>query len=149
MKAKEQRSWTVEKVVGHLVEIRVNRLDSIEEVKRFSDAIQRTAAATPDAILIVDLRTPVVFPQPVTSAVADLMTRANKVRKKTAILLAGEHAVFSMQLGRLVRQVGDPKRQTFNDPDEMLAWLADVLTDAEKKRAKEFTGSHKGLSTAS
>src|SRR3954469_10856998 len=149
MKAKEQRSWTVEKVVGHLVEIRVNRLDSIEEVKRFSDAIQRTAASTPDAVLIVDLRTPVVFPQPVTSAVAELMTRANKVRKKTAILLAGEHAVFSMQLGRLVRQVGDPKRQTFSDPDEMLTWLNDALTDAEKKRAREFTGAHKGLSTAS
>jgi anti-anti-sigma regulatory factor len=90
MKAKEQRSWTVEKVVGHLVEIRVNRLDSIEEVKRFSEAIQRTAASTPDAVLIVDLRTPVVFPQPVTSAVVELMTKANKVRKKTAILLAGE-----------------------------------------------------------
>ena len=149
MKAKEQRSWTVEKVVGHLVEIRVNRLDSIEEVKRFSDAIQRTATSTSDAVLIVDLRTPVVFPQPVTSAVVELMTRANKVRKKTAILLAGEHAVFSMQLGRLVRQVGDPKRQTFSDPDEMLAWLNDALTDVEKKRAKEFAGAHKGLSTAS
>ena len=149
MKAKEQRSWTVEKTVGHLVEIRVNRLDSIDEVKRFSDAIQRTASATPEAVLIVDLRSPVVFPQPVTSAVVELMTKANKIRRKTAIMLAGEHAVFSMQLGRLVRQVADPKRQTFSDPDEMLAWLSDVLTDAEKKRAKEFAGLQKGLSSAS
>lgn len=149
MKTNEQRSWTVEKVVGRLVEIRVLRLDTIEEVKRFSDAIQRAASLTHDAILIVDLRTPVVFPQPVTSAVIELMTRANKVRRKTAILVAGDHAVFSMQLGRLVRQVGDPKRQTFNDPDEMLAWLGDGLTDAEKKRAKAFTSPYKGISTAS
>jgi len=142
MKGKEQRSWTVDKVVGNLVEIRVNRLDSIDDVKRFSDAIVKTAGATPDAILIVDLRTPVVFPQAVTNAVIDLMTRANKVRRKTAILLAGEHAVFSMQLGRLVRQVGDPKRQTFSDPDDMLNWIADSLSDAEKKRAREFSAQH-------
>lgn len=149
MNAKEKRPWTVEKVVGHLVEIRVNRLDTVEEVKRFSDAIVRTASITPDAVLIVDLRTPTIFPQPVAAAVIELMTRTNKVRRKTAMLLASEHAVFSMQLGRLVRAVGDPKRQTFTDPGEMLEWIADSLTDAELKRAREFTGAHKGLSTAS
>ena len=149
MKTKEQRAWTVEKVVGHLVEIRANRLDTIEDVKKFSDAIMRTGASTPDAVLLVDLRTPVVFPQPVAAAVSELMTRANKVRRKTAIMLAGEHAVFSMQLGRLVRQVGDPKRQTFTDVDEALNWLGDSLTDAEKKRARTFLGPNVGLSTAS
>jgi hypothetical protein len=149
MKTKEQRSWTVEKVVGHLVEIRVTRLDSVDEVKKFSDAIVRMGASTPDAVLLVDLRTPVVFPQPVAAAVSDLMTRANKVRRKTAIMLAGDHAVFSMQLGRLVRQVGDPKRQTFNDVDDALTWLGDSLTDAEKRRAKTFLGPSTGLSTAS
>ncbi len=148
MKTKEQRSWTVEKVVGHLVEIRVNRLETVDEVKKFSDAIVRVGASTPDAVLLVDLRTPVVFPQPVAAAVTELMTRANKVRRKTAIMLAGEHAVFSMQLGRLVRQVGDPKRQTFQDVDEALTWLGESLTDAEKKRARSFLGPNKGLSTA-
>jgi hypothetical protein len=77
------------------------------------------------------------------------MTRANKVRRKTAIILAGEHAVFSMQLGRLVRQVGDLKRQTFTDVEDALVWLGDSLTDAEKKRANTFLGPSKGLSTAS
>lgn len=149
MKPKEQKPWTVERNVGHLLEMRVYRFDTVDEVKRFSDAIVRMASATPDAVFIVDLRTPVVFTQAVTTAVAEMMTRANRVRKKTAILLAGEHAVFSMQLGRLVRQVGDPGRQTFTDPDEMLAWVSDVLTDAEKKRAIAFVGSHKRLSTAS
>jgi hypothetical protein len=148
MKTKEQRSWSVEKVVGHLVEIRVTRLDSVEEVKKFSDSIVRISASTPAAVLIVDLRTPVVFPQPVAAAVIDLMTRANKVRQKTAIMLEGGHAVFSMQFGRLVRAVGDPKRQTFTDVDEALAWLGDSLADAEKKRAKTFLGANKGLSTA-
>lgn len=145
----QQRSWTVEKVVGHLVEIKVNRLDTVEEVKKFSDAIVRVGASTPEAVLLVDLRTPVVFPQPVAAAVSELMTRTNKVRRKTAIMLAGEHAVFSMQLGRLVRQVGDPKRQTFNDVQDALTWLGDSLTDAEKKRATTFLGPNRGLSTAS
>jgi hypothetical protein len=149
MKNKEERSWTVEKVVGHLIEVRVRRLDTVEEVKRFADAIVKLASLTPDAVAIVDLRAPVVFPQPVATAVIELMTRATKVRRKTAIMLASEHAVFSMQLGRLVRQVGDAKRQTFNDPNELLSWVSESLTEAEAKRAKEFIGGHKGLSTAS
>jgi len=66
------------------------------------------------------------------------MTKANRVRKKTAILLAPDHVVFGMQFSRLVREIGDPMRQSFTEPDELLAWLSDVLNDAEKKRAKLF-----------
>ena len=146
---KEQKPWTVERVVGHLVEMRVNRFDSTDEVKRFSDAIIKMGSATPDAVFLVDLRTPVIFTQPVASAVIEMMTRANRVRRKTAMLLAGQHAVFGMQLARLVRQVGDPKRQTFTDPVELLAWLSDTLTEAEQKRATVFIGAHTGLSSAS
>jgi hypothetical protein len=149
MKKDAVRPWGVDRVIGHLVEIRVNRLDSIEEVKRFADGIVKAGSVTADAVLLVDLRTPTVFTQPVAAAVTDLMTRANKVRRKTAILLAPEHAVFSMQLGRLVRQVGDPNRQTFTEPESLLTWLADALTEAERKRAREFVGQYKGLSSAS
>jgi hypothetical protein len=49
----------------------------------------------------------------------------------------------------LVRQVGDPKRETFTDPEKMLSWLSDVLSDPEKVRLKEFIGAHAGLSSAS
>jgi hypothetical protein len=149
MKPKEERPWTVEKTVGHLLEMRVNRLQSTDDVKRFADAIVKLAGQTLDAVFIVDLRAPVVFSQVVATALIELMTRANRVRRKTAILYAPEHAVFGMQLTRLVKQVGDPKRQTFTDPEEMLVWLADALTDPEMKRAKTFVGAHKGLSTAS
>jgi len=149
MKPKELKPWTVERVVGHLVEMRVNRLDTTEEVNRFSAAIVKMGSTTPEAVFIVDLRSPVIFTQPVAAAVIELMTRANRVRRKTAMLMAGEHAVFGMQLSRLVRQVGDPKRQTFTDPEEMLAWLSDCLSEAEQKRAVTFVGAHKGLSTAS
>jgi len=149
MKPKELKPWTVERVVGNLVEMRVNRLDTTEEVNRFSAAIVKMGSTTPEAVFIVDLRSPVIFTQPVAAAVIELMTRANRVRRKTAMLMAGEHAVFGMQLSRLVRQVGDPKRQTFTDPEEMLAWLSDCLSEAEQKRAVTFVGAHKGLSTAS
>ncbi len=149
MKPNEDRPWTIEKVVGQLVEMRVYRLASTEEVQKFSDAIVKAGGQTPNGIFLVDLRTPVVFSQTVATAVIKLMTRANRVRKKTAILLAPDHAVFGMQFSRLVREVGDPNRQTFTEAEELVTWLSDVLTDAEKKRAKTFIGSHKGLSAAS
>jgi hypothetical protein len=129
--------------------MRVYLLGSTDEVKRFTDAIVKTGSQTPDAVFLVDLRTPMIFSQTVATAVIQLMTKANRVRKKTAILLAPDHAVFGMQFSRLVREVGDPMRQTFTDAEEMLTWLADALNDAERKRAKTFVGSHKGLSAAS
>jgi hypothetical protein len=129
------------KRVGRLIEMRVNHLDSTDEVEHFSQAIQRMGATTPNAVMVVDLRTPLVFSPPVTKAVVMLMTRANRVRRGTAILLAGEHAVFSLQFVRLVKQVGDPDRQTFTDPDELLAWIDDCLDPREKTRAKVFVHS--------
>jgi hypothetical protein len=138
MNAKKQPPWTVEKVAGRLIQIRVNGLDSPYEVQRFSEAIQKAAAATRDAVLIVDLRTPIVFEEAVANAVIELMTKANNVRTKTAILLAADHKLFGLQLRRLARQAGDPQRQTFEDPDEMLSWIGDALNTVEKRHAKEF-----------
>jgi hypothetical protein len=92
----------------------------------------------PNAVLIVDLRTPLIFSDAVGNAVIQLMSRVNKVRRKTAILVASEHALFSLQLRRLVREVGDPARQAFSDPASALGWLAGDLDDAEKARAREF-----------
>lgn len=149
MKPNEQKSWTIERTVGHLIEMRVHRLQSTDEVKKFADAIIKAGSQVPDAVFVVDLRYPVVFSQGVAAAVIQLMTRANRVRRKTAILLAPDHAVFGMQFGRLVREVGDPQRQTFTEPEPLFAWLSDALTDVELKRAKAFIGAHKGLSTAS
>jgi hypothetical protein len=148
MKPQAPRPWTVERHVGHVVEIRVNFLEAVEDVKRFTNDIVKVAGPTGDSVLIVDLRTPVVFTADVAEGVAALMTRANRVRKKTGILLADEHAVFAMQLSRLVRKVGDPNRQTFYDPAQMLAWLSDALTSEEQRRAKAFLGAHKALDSA-
>src|SRR4051812_39210609 len=90
---KDERSWTVERNEGRVVEIFVYSLQSTEEVRAFSEAVYDVSIQTPEAILVVDLRPPVVFPEPVAKAVVELMVRANSVRKKTAILLSNEHAI--------------------------------------------------------
>jgi hypothetical protein len=148
MKPNVQRPWTVERRVGYLVEIRVNHLDSLDEVRRFTNEIVKVAGPSGECVLVVDLRTPVIFAPDVADGVIALMTRANRVRKKTGILLADEHAVFGMQLARLVRKVGDPNRQTFYNPVQMLTWLADVVTPDEAKRAHGFIGVHRALDSA-
>jgi hypothetical protein len=133
-----QRAWTVERLAGRVVEIFVRQLESRFEVERFSYAIYELAVQTTDAIAIVDLRTPVVFSDDVATAVIDLMVLANSVRKKTAILLSNEHAVFGLQLGRLAKQAGDPNRRTFIDPAALISWLDADLTAPEKARVREF-----------
>jgi len=136
--SRKEPSWTVERNEGHLIEIFVHTLESTEEVKAFSQAIYDVASRTTDAILVVDLRTPVVFPEPVAKAVLELMVRANSVRKKTAILLSNEHAIFGLQLTRLAKQAGDPKRQTFTSPAGLIAWLDAELSTREKARLRSF-----------
>jgi hypothetical protein len=123
------------------MEICVRRLDSTSEVGRFSQAIHALGAKVPHAIAIVDLRTPIVFSDEVASAVADLMTRATTVRKRTAILLSNRHAVLGLQLGRIARQVGDPTRRNFTDPAALLAWLETDLSPHEIARARAFLAS--------
>jgi len=148
MKPQAEKPWTVERRVGNLVEIRVNHLPSLEEVRRFSNEIVKQAGPAGESVLVVDLRPPIIFAPDVADGVIGLMTRANRVRKKTGILLADEHAVFGMQLTRLVRKVGDPNRQTFYNPVQMLTWLADVLTPDETRRAHAFIGVHRALDSA-
>jgi hypothetical protein len=128
----------VEKHAGRVVEIFVRQLASRFEVERFSQAIYNLAVQTTDAVLIVDLRTPIVFSDNVAAAVIDLMVRANGVRKKTAILLFSEHAVFGLQLGRLAKQAGDPNRRMFTDPASLLDWLDEELSPGEKARVRVF-----------
>jgi hypothetical protein len=134
----DELPWTVEKRVGSVVEIFVRTLDTTTEVRRFSQAIYDTAVKTPGALLIVDLRTPVVFSDEVASAVMDLMVRANSVRKKTAILLSNQRAIFGLQLGRLVKDVGARERQTFTDTAALLKWLGKDLSPVEKDRVRAF-----------
>ena len=135
---KDEPTWTVERNEGRLVEIFVDSLQSTEEVRAFSQAIYDVASKTSEAILVVDLRTPVVFPEPVAKAVVALMVRANSVRKKTAILLSNDHAIFTLQLVRLAKQAGDPKRRTFTAPSDLVAWLEDELSARERARLRSF-----------
>jgi len=136
--ARDQPSWTVERNEGRLIEIAVRSLESPEEVRGFSQAIYDVAIQTSDPILVVDLRDPVVFPEPVAKAVVDLMVRANSVRKKTAILLSDRHAIFGLQLGRLAKQAGDERRRTFTASKELVAWLDGDLSEREKARLRAF-----------
>ena len=134
----EREPWTVRKYVGRVVEVFVRNLPSRFEVARFSQAIYDAAVGTTDAILIVDLRTPVIFSDDVASAVVDLMVRANAVRKKTAILLARDHAVFGLQLGRLAKEASDSKRQLFYEPRTLFAWLDKDVDFKERARIRTF-----------
>jgi hypothetical protein len=133
-----KHSWSVEKKVGAVVEIAVQALESPEEVKEFSTAIFNTAVGVANAILVVDLRAPIVFAEPIASAVLDLMLRQNNVRKKTAILLSSERAIFGLQLRRLTKQARDARRQTFTDPNTLLVWVEEDATDAEMARIRTF-----------
>ncbi len=131
--------FRVENVVGKLIEIHVKSLANMEEMRQFAAQVVDIVGRTPGRpITIVDLRTPSIFAPDVAEALEDMLKRVNPKIERTGVLLAREHAVFSLQLERIVREAWNPSRRTFRDPEQLKTWLHDALTAAELARLEKF-----------
>ena len=98
--------FRIENVVGKLVEIHVTDLRSMEEMNQFSSQVIETVKAVPGRVVaVVDLRLPRVFAPDVAEALEEMLRRANPKIERSAILLAPSHAILTMQLERLIREV--------------------------------------------
>ena len=62
----------------------------------------------------------------------------NRRFSRSAVLLSPGDATLSLQVERLFRDAENPDRRAFRSSSQMLAWLTEVLTPAETRRAQEF-----------
>jgi hypothetical protein len=125
---------------GRLVEIHVTNLSSMEEMNRFKLEVMDAVIHAGKAIAVVDLRQPRIFAPEVAAALEEMLKRANPRVDRSAVLLARDHAVFSLQLERIIREAGNPSRRTFRDPEQVKGWLKDVLSISEQVRLDQFLG---------
>jgi hypothetical protein len=125
--------------VGKLVLIHVTSLASTEEIGSFQAEVMHAVNERPvKAHVVVDLRTPRIFAPDVATALEEMLKRANPKIQRSAILLAKEHAVFSLQLERIIREARNPARRSFRSTEELSEWLHEHLNAREADQLDAF-----------
>lgn len=133
--------FTTEIRVGRLYEHRLGTLASEDEMKALRERGIAVMTASPRPVVVCADYRQVKFVRAdlVEKFVDFLRTVAPKI-ERSAVLLAPDNAVFTMQMGRMVREANHPARRTFKTVSELEAWLAEVLGVEERARLKVFLG---------
>jgi hypothetical protein len=133
--------YLIENFVGRLIEVRVETPVAPEELEAFGRRLRAVLAphAFPVAFC-VDLRGARLFPPEVSDGFVALM-RADNPRLDRSAFLVSESALFSLQVERMIREAGSPKRRTFREAAELSTWLGETLSPEEKARLVAYLSS--------
>ena len=131
----------VEHHVGRLVEVKLASPLEIQEVQQFVKELTAIIASIPSKYVgVVDLLEAHVFPGAVADTLIQLLSTASPRVERTAMLI-GESATFALQVERVIRTANNENRHVFRRPQELEAWLDEVLTLEERARLKHFLAS--------
>jgi hypothetical protein len=132
--------FTVEHHVGRLLEARVHRLRTADEVEGYGTTFRAQLARLQPrrGILCADHRPAGLYSPPVTAALVSLFTRLNPVLERAALVTGSANAVLSLQVMRLVREAKNPVRRAFSDAAAAATWLGEVLSAEERARLRVF-----------
>ena len=130
--------FSAECSVGRLVEARLCWVNDASDVERFLEQMRAAFKVAGQSVICADWRRALVFPPNAGEALLELLRQGNRHSVRSAVLLAPEDAVFSLQVERLCREAGNPSRRTFRSVEPFLAWLREILTPLESTRAAEF-----------
>jgi hypothetical protein len=132
-------AFTVECNVGRVVEARVLTLRDAEDVTQFAMAMRAEFMRSRRKCMIcADVRTITLLSPIVSDLMIGVLASGNAHLERSAILLPATGAAFHLQAERLVRDSKCADRRTFRNPQEMAAWLDEVLDDAERVRVRAF-----------
>lgn len=130
--------FQVDTPLGNLVLVRWTSLREVTEATAFRSAIQSAVLHVKPAVICADWRAASLVSPDVAEVMGAMLRGTNPHLKRSAILLAPEHATFSLQTERLVREAQNPQRRTFRAVPDQLQWLGEVLTPQELERARHF-----------
>jgi hypothetical protein len=124
-----------------LIEARLLNLQDVLDVVRFEEAMGRAfARAGAYAVICADWRAAHILAPEVADRLIGLLRRANPRIRRAGILLAGGHAIFGLQVERVVREAGNPARKTFHSAKLLHDWLSEELQPVECSAMDEFLG---------
>jgi hypothetical protein len=127
--------YKIENRVGRLVEIRIWSPVSVEEAVRWGrdhDAV--VGAVQGPYVCVVDLVDATVFPPDVVQAYVSTMKSEERLLRTGTLL--NPSPTFGLQIQRMIREANHPGRRVFRAPEELVAWLGEILTPAETERLR-------------
>jgi hypothetical protein len=132
-------AFTVGCRVGRLVEARLMTLRDSDDVTQFGMAMRAAfMRLRRKCVICADVRAFTLLSPTVSDLMIGVLAKGNPYLERSAILLPAEGAAFHLQAERLVRESKSPDRRTFREPQEMAAWLDEVLDDGERAGARAF-----------
>lgn len=131
--------YTVEARVGRLIEARVHRLSTAEDVDAYGMTIAELALrARVTPVLCADHRPVAIYPPAVTDRLVEAFRPNNGRFARIAILVLPSNATLSMQLRRIAREARFEHRKVFAEASDAIAHLVPSLDEAEARRLREF-----------
>lgn len=130
--------------VGRLIEARVHALKRPDDARAYSRTLGQVVQSflsNPSAgnpVLCADHRPVVIYSPEVADELARLFAQMNAQLARVAIIAAKSNATLAMQLGRIIREAGNPLRKLFYDPHEVTEFLESDLDASERARARAF-----------
>ncbi len=135
----------VEKHTGRLIEARLGTPLSRVDIENVIQQVRMNIVASPAKVVCcVDLTQLSALPPDAIELFLAMFTRDNPRIERSGFLLNRVGTALGMQVARMIRQAGSVARMTFEDPPALAAWLAEVLSPAERARLTEFLGSIDG-----
>ena len=130
--------FTIENRVGRLIELRVESPVTYEELQQFHRVLAKACKPIQGKIAIcTDLVGATIFTQDVTQRWTSIIKQDAPIVERNAVL-AGEGAIFSMQIERIIRMAGHQNRKAFLSPTDLTTWLGQILTVRECSRLETF-----------
>jgi hypothetical protein len=127
-------AFSVNVRAGHLIEVRVRRMDHLADLESLHQAVFRAIhQAGPGAVILADHRLTAPVPPRIANAWSRAMRSANGLVARSAFLLDPDNAVYNMQLARVVRCSCHDARRLFTDTEELCIWTGGALSGIERE----------------
>jgi hypothetical protein len=131
--------FTTEIRVGRLYEHRLGTLSSEAELAALRERGLSIMQASPRPVVVcADYRGVKFVKAELVTPFIEFLRKTSPKVERSAVLLAPDHAIFTLQMTRMVREANFPQRRTFNVPRDLETWLAEVLTVEERARLAAF-----------
>jgi hypothetical protein len=133
--------FTVERRTGRVIEARVRSLPDLAAAERYVASIRAAVQAVElpqRAVICADHRTVPIYPPAVADRLIALFSSVNTHIEAAGLLVARTNATAAMQIGRIVRESGNPRRRVFHEVAELEKFLGEVLGPAEEAAMRTF-----------
>lgn len=112
---------------------RIVSCETLDEARALADGLRAIFSRVPDlAVATADLRAAQLFSPEVTEALVGLLRADNPKVERSGHLIGRSSAVLALQVERLVREAGNPRRKVFRALPEMEQYLGEILTPPQR-----------------